>query len=472
MKIIGIILLMFLAGIPFVVSAGSVSGGNENSNWTIYGWQNWSYEFVDSENYYGPGDDRDISRISNNAANIGFSAEIDTGVTVAGTPVKATFRCEQFTFHNRFVGSGFFGFNDFCNRNSKIGLAGAWGEVMFANWLLPHNEMVAAWVDPFYDAGADSHTSIMGNVGGGTSRFFNGGFGFDNGGGFGGVTNFGDDDTQAADTPGGFGSENNAFNRRQNGLVQWFSPNWNGLTARIATTNAQQDSGFRYFAGNGDTRVTTATGTKDLDPRIWSLGVAYETTLGNGDSLWGAITYEEHDEWAAVDFGCDDSDDSSWRIAGRYIHQWANGSSTWISGMYEDLEYEHENCSSSDGFLGGNGAGTNEVERDAWMISGKHNFAGPLDFRFSYMSADDLECDLNGVSGVCLGNPNGTDDSTDADAFNVGLFYTMPAGTELRVTYSEVNNSSNAHYDFGISPADNGVGGDLEMIALGVVQWF
>jgi hypothetical protein len=24
---------------------------------------------------------------------------------------------------------------------------------MFANWLLPYNEMVAGWVDPWYDAG-------------------------------------------------------------------------------------------------------------------------------------------------------------------------------------------------------------------------------------------------------------------------------------------------------------------------------
>ncbi len=463
-KLIGTALALGLATLPLASFAGGVGGGNANSNWTIYGWQNWSYEFVDVEDHYGPGVDRDLTRISNNAANLGFSADIDTGVSVAGQAVKATFRCEQFTFHNRFVGSGFFGFNDFCNRNSKIGLAGPWGEVMFANWLLPHNEMVAQWVDPFYDAGADSHTSIMGNVGGGTGRFFNGGFGFDNGGGFGGLTNFGS----------GFGSENNAFNRRQNGVVQWMSPNWGGFTARIATTSAQQDPGFNYFNGNDEVRVTTAIGTAELDPRIWSLGIAYETGVGGGgSSVWFAVTYEEHDEWAAVDFGCEDSDDSSWRLAGRYIHDWGNGHSTWISGMYEDLEYEHDDCASGDGFLGGTGvAGSTEVERDAWMISGKHNFPGPLDFRFSYMDADDLDCDLNGVSGVCLGNAAGTDNSTDADAYNVGLFYTMPAGTELRVTYSEVSNGNNAHYDFGISPAGVGVGGDLEMFAFGIVQWF
>jgi len=220
--------------------AGGVSGGNANSEWQIYGWQNWSYEFVDvDDEIFSNGEDRDIQRISNNAANIGFAATIDTGMSMGGQAIKANFQCEQFTFHNHFGGSGFFGFNDLCNRNSKISLSGAFGEFMAGQWLLPHNEMVAQWVDPFYDAGADSHTSIMGSVGYGT-RFFNGGFGFDNGGGFGGVTQF---------DSGQFGSQNAGFNRRQNGILQYWSPNLNGFNFRIATSNAIQDSEFQYFSG-------------------------------------------------------------------------------------------------------------------------------------------------------------------------------------------------------------------------------
>jgi len=447
-KLLGSALALGLAA-PLAATAGGVSGGNANSDWTIYGWQNWSYEFVDN-------DDRDIQRISNNAANIGFSASIDTGMSMGGQAIKANFRCEQFTFHNRFGGSGFFGFNDFCNRNSKISLSGAFGEFMIGQWLLPHNEMVAQWVDPFYDAGADSHTSIMGSVGRGT-RFFNGGFGFDNGGGFGGTTQFGG---------GGFGAENNAFNRRQNGILQYWSPNLNGFTFRIATTNAQQDSGFQYFSGGNDISVTSAVGTEELDPRIWSTGVAYENTLANGDNVWAAVTYEIHDEWAAVDFNCSDSDDTSWRLAGRYIKQWGNGMFTRISAMYEDIEYEHDDCTLTGGGLGGSGAGSTELERSAWMVSGIQNFGNGFDFRFSYMDADEYDC-----GGTTNCNGIGEDD-TDATAFNVGLFYTMPAGTELRVTYSEVDNEDNARYDFGISPAGVATGDDLEMIAFGIVQWF
>ncbi len=467
-KLLGAALALGLASAPVAVIAGGVSGGNANSNWTIYGWQNWSYEFITVDNEQSDGGDRDIDRISNNAANIGFSASIDTGMSMGGQAIMANFRCEQFTFHNRFGGSGFFGFNDFCNRNSKISLSGAFGELMLGQWLLPHNESVAAWVDPFYDAGADSHTSIMGSVGYGT-RFFNGGFGFDNGGGFGGITNFGcvadGDDDGNTDTcsAGGFGAANNAFNRRQNGIVQYWSPNINGFNFRLATTNAQQDEAFQYFSGNGDIEVTTGTDeVQELDPRIWSTSLAYENTLASGDNVWFAVTYEIHDEWAAVDFACEDSDDTSWRVAGRYIKSWGNGMSTWISAMYEDIEYDHENCSRSAGPLGGD----SEFDRSAWMVSGKQTFGNGFDFRFSYMDADEFECDsttdCNGVG----------ESDTDATAFNLGIFYTMPAGTELRLTYSEVDNEDNANYDFGISPAGVNTGEDVDMIAVGIVQWF
>ena len=106
-----------------------------------------------------------------------------------------------------------------------------------------------------------------------------------------------------------------------------------------------------------------------------------------------------------------------------------------------------------------------KIERDAWMVSGKLKFGGPLDFRFSYMDADDLEISCN----YCMGDW----DDTAADAWNVGLFYTMPAGTELRLTYSEVDNDMNGTYGQGISGTGLGTAGTkVEMFALGIVHWF
>ena len=430
-KLLGTALALGLASTS--VTAGGVGGGNANSDWTIYGWQNYSYEFVDNG-------DRDFDRINGNAANIGFAASIDTGLSMGGQAIKANLQCEQFTFHNRLTSSGW------CNRNSKISLSGAFGEIMFGQWLLPYNEMVAQWVDPFYDAGADSHTSIMGNIGyGGT--FYNGGV-------FPGALGEGSD---GFDYNGTFAT---SFNRRQEEVVQYWSPNLNGFTFRFATTSGVNDE-----TGPG----------QDLDPRIWSTGVAYENTLANGDNVWVAATYQQHDDYNAQQlnlptftagsggtFGlgatCDDSEDKSWRLAGRYIKQWGNGMFTRISAMYEDLEYDAD-CAVANRW--------SDVERDAWMVSGIQNFGNGFDFRFSYMDADEFECgDANSANGSCI------EDDSDATAFNLGLYYTMPAGTELRVTYSEVDNEDNANYDFGIGGAGNAVGEDNEMIAFGIVQWF
>jgi predicted porin len=401
-----------------------VSTGNADSNWTIYGWQNWSYEMVDDDN-------RDFSRINNNAANIGFAASIDTGMS----DMKVNMQCEQFTFHNRFNGA-----SDFCNRNSKISLSGSFGEIMFGQWLLPYNEMVAQWVDPFYDAGADSHTSIMGNIGG-NGNFYNG---------------------------SGFG-DNNSFNRRQEEIVQYFSPDFNGFKFRIATTNANRNG-----AGEEQTAILNDLTTTENDPRIWSMGASYDSTMANGDSIWLAVTHERHDEWAAVDFACADSDDKAYRIAGRYIHNMADGAFIKVAGMWETLEYEWDECGNG---LAANVPGANagastkagglvaaggsiEVERDAFMLSAVVGFGNGFDVRASYMDADELEVD-------------GSDQNdTDAKAYNLGVYYTMPAGTELRATYSKVDNESASGYDFGIGGTNAEVGDDVEMIAVGIVQWF
>ncbi len=417
--------------------AGGVGGGNANSNWTIYGWQSISYEFRDVDDGTAiTGSDRSYQQYNDNASNIGFSASIDTGLSFMGQAVMADFRCEQFTFRNRNTGTGI------CNRNSKLGLSGAFGDIHVGQWLLPANEIIAQWIDPFYDHDMNSHANLFGNVGHGT-LYYNGGFGEATRG--------------LGDTASVLSASNSAFNRRQEEMVQYWSPNINGLHFRIATSNAHGGG------GGEDNGITSAGPDADLDPRIWSMGVAYENTLASGGNVWLAATYEVHDEWAAVQLGCDDSDDESYRVAGRYIHQWGGGMSTQISAMWENLEYDIEGCGGAIPLTGvTDGSGDLDVERDSWMVSGKQTFGNGFDFRISYMDGDELDCD-NGCT---------TDDDTDATAFNLGIFYTMPAGTELRLTYSELDNEDNSAYDFGIGTTGVADGEDVEMIAFGIVQWF
>ena len=427
----------------------------ENIN--IYGWQNWSYEWVDN-------DTRDYDRLSNGSANIGFRSHMDTGIQ----GLKVGLRCEQFTYWGRNNE-----YTNWCNRNSKISLRHeTMGEIMFAQWLLPYNEIVAAWVDPFYDAGADSHTSIMGNIGGTADRaggslsslFYNGSF---------------DHETDFSKAYGAL-----AFNRRQEGIVQYVWPNSSAMASQ-----SRDGFQFRFAVTSGDgieaAGVDTEFNGREVDPRIISTGVSYQHNMGN-DQFWVAAAYEQHEDVSAVNLGnvheenaadCNDSDNEGYRLAGRYKHDWGNGQSTWIAAMYEELEYNAD-CQRVTGldddgnpnayapYTAADAPIWSGVERDAWMVSGKHAFGNGLDLRFSYMDADELECDAD----VC---DAAREQDSDADAINVGVFYTMPAGTELRATYSEVSNEANAGYDFGINGGNPGqTGTDIEMFAIGIVHWF
>ena len=287
-------------------AADNLAAGGGAADWQIYSWQNWTYEFSDVEDSTAvTGSDREQQRIRNNAAHIGFQASIDTGLAAGGEAVKANFKCEQFMHFGGSDGG------NWCNRNSKISLSGAWGEIMWGNWLTPYNEVVAGWIDPYWDADFTSHTAIMGTINSG--------------------------DYIGPGTNPSTGSEsigNNGFNKRQSGLVQYWSPSFGGLNFRVATTTGDQ----------GDTEVTDAVGTTKLDPRLLEAGVSFTHDLANGDNVWLAATYSQHSEWAAVDFNCSDSDDTGMRLAGKFTHQWGGGGSTAIAAMYEQLEYDWDDC--------------------------------------------------------------------------------------------------------------------------------
>ena len=98
---------------------------------------------------------------------------------------------------------------------------------------------------------------------------------------------------------------------------------------------------FAWTVGNRD-ETGAPNGTGEIDPVIRSSSLAYT----NGP-FWGAVTWQDHEDWTAVSVGeMGSSDAESIRVAGRYIHDMGDGVSIQISAMWEDLEYEFNNVTS------------------------------------------------------------------------------------------------------------------------------
>jgi hypothetical protein len=426
--------------LPVTANAGWGGGGvgPYGDPITIYGWQNHTFEIAESG---AEGAQVDETSIRGNAGNIGFLGFVDTGIE----GLKVTWRCETFTYLNDYAGTG-----GWCNRNSKVGISGSMGEIMFANWLLPYNEMVAGWVDPWYDAGSASHTNIMGSVGAYTIFY-----------------NLGDFGSETFTSYSAYaGLYNQGFNRRQEEILQYMGSNGKLSYRAAITADFQSD--------NTDAR----NGAKQ-DPYILSMGVAY-----TDGPFWGAVTYQKHESWAATTLHAsgakslmDDSDAESYRIAGRYIADLGNGASLTLSAMFENVEYNFENVSTpgaalqsfgygSTVFAGGTADTNVSFDRDAFLVSGKYAPGGNFDFRFMYAEADDLDVSATGLT---------TDKSsqTGADTTLVGMFYALGDSTELNVSYIEVSNDEFGSYGTGIGGVGLGTtNNQVEIVQFGILTMF
>ena len=436
-KILASMLAGALAMLPVTANAGWGGGGvgPYGDPITIYGWQNHTYEIVESG---AEGSQIDRTMINGNAGNIGFLGFVDTGIE----GLKVTWRCEQFTYMNDYAGTG-----GWCNRNSKVGISGSFGEIMFANWLLPYNEMVAGWVDPWYDAGSASHTNIMGSVGAYTIFYNLGDFGsqtFVSYSAYGGIYNMG-------------------FNRRQEEILQYM-----GSSGKVSYR-------FAMTADNKTDATNGRSGNSNLDPVIYSMGIAY-----SDGPFWGAVTYQKHEEWAAAKLDgntMSDSEAESYRIAARYIADLGGGASLTLSAMWENVEYEFKNTTTpgaalqdfgfgSTVFAGGTANTDVSFDRDAFLVSGKYAPGGNFDFRFMYAEADELDMTATSLS---------TDNSaqTGADTTLFGVFYALGDSTELNVSYIEVENDTYAAYGTGISAIGSGTtNNQVEIIQFGILTMF
>src|SRR5437660_9112289 len=197
-------------------------------------------------------------RVTSNSSNIGFR-----GAQPLGGGLRAFFQIEsavgfdnQATFgantaNGSPVGGGF------ATRNTNVGVSDAWGRVFLGQWDTPY-KVISGAVDPIYFTGIAYTGALIGSPGFGVAPVTNGN-----------VT------LNAAGTT--FANVANAsFERRQGNSAQYWTPNFGGLSGKLA-----------YSVNEG--KSANSSSVTRINPRIWSANLEYDK-----GPLYLATGYEVH----------------------------------------------------------------------------------------------------------------------------------------------------------------------------------
>lgn len=201
-------LLLAIAGICASASALAQSANPV----TLYGRIYAVAESVSANGGAAPVSSR--SRVTDRVSLVGFRGTEDLG-----GGLKAFFQIESATAPD--AGGG-----TFASRNSGVGLTGAWGSVLLGRWDTPFKVVHAAVIDPFGDTAASDITAAALNQGN--------------------------------------------FSRRENNVVQYWSPNLGGLSFRA-----------HYSANEGKTAT--------VNPSLTGASLTYAA-----GALYVAYAWEKH----------------------------------------------------------------------------------------------------------------------------------------------------------------------------------
>lgn len=348
------------------------------------------------------------SRVTSNSSNIGFR-----GVEDLGGGLKAHFQIEsaigfdnQATFGSN-TASGTAVGGGLATRNTNLGLSGSWGTVFGGQWDTPYKVLSGA-VDPMYFTGIAYTGAIIGTPGFGVGPVTSGN-----------VTVSADGKTLANPV-------NASFERRQGNSLQYWTPAFNGLSARAM-----------YSFNEG--RTSNSSSLTRINPAIWGLNVAYEKGplyLAYGHELHkdyfglGAIAPAAQAVTVAAVAGSPAA--SSRDTGNKFVARYGFGN-TLLGLIYERLEYKQDNSSAPI-------TNFRSYDRDAYALTATHQ-VGPGTVRALYGRARSGSCDLVG-GGACSTSGLG------AKQYTLGYSYGLSKRTDLYGFYTRVANESGATYQF------------------------
>jgi len=325
----------------------------------------------------GTGRNKYNQMVNPGSSYLGFKGEEQLGGGMA-----AWFQCET-TIDIQGAGTAL------CMRNSCVGLKGGWGNFFMGNWDTPYKLSSGSSYRPFDTTGATGPAAILHN-----------------------------------ETAGNTGNTGTSFHRRQNAIVQYHTPNWNGLVAM-----------FGYSAKNESTNTAPGTNT----PNIWSMGATY-----NNGPIYVGAGYEKH-KGTRVAAGAAAGatgfpTDTGWNINAAYKFDSIRFK---LGGIYERLKY------------GSTGAG--DLTRNAYGVFGDWNVAGPHTVRLGYTVAQDSSGGGgaqgrigSSVAGATVVGPiagvNLNANDNGAKLYAIQYAYALSKRTEVNVFYVRLDNDQGGLY--------------------------
>jgi predicted porin len=331
----------------------------DDSTATLYGTLN-----VDLENVKGEGcsavncvDIKSRTRVSSNSSNIGFR-----GLEPLGEGLNAWFQVESSVPVD--VGGG-----AWSSRNSGVGLNGTFGSILLGQWDSPY-KVSTVRMDPFGDTTIAGYTGILGG-------------------------NF-------SQTLGNTGL---SFDRRMRNTVQYWTPNFAGLSGRVAY---------------GANEEKPANGSSN--PTSLAASASYE----NGP-LYLTGAYETHKDFGSLNPAAPQGKDTGYKFGASYTI--ANAFT--LSAIYEWLKYQTDVVP----------AGPNERKYQDWWVSGTYKLAANA---FSLSYGQKAKNEDNGVDK----------DNTGAQYYAARYGYSLSKRTEFYALYVKIKNDSAVNRDFmvGVNP--------------------
>lgn len=325
-----------------IAAAVSAPAFADNSNVTIYGVANVSYDMTNTGNSAAGVAGFSSNKVSSNTSRIGFKGNEDLG-----DGLSAIWQIEQLIS----IDGGQSAANSFATRNTFAGLKSeSLGTVLLGRHDTPY-KLSTRSLDVFGDGIADNR-GIMG----------------------GGVNTAAAPRTAAANNatatlPIGAAA---SFDGRQTDVIAYISPAMNGFTGAVA-----------YVAGAESQTLATQTKGSALSAAGWY----------NNDALYASLAYETHDFGTAAGT-------IGGAGAGEKESAWKLGLSYKFGALTTNFAYEK----TSDNFgaaLGG-ATGANLYGHNAYYLSGKYSF-GENAVKLAYGKAGNNATANTGARQVSVG---------------------------------------------------------------------